>query len=359
MSHYYSALAQIPASDENFKTALADAPIEVLNEALEARAQAKSKTAFRALRSEIHRRYKEAGDGFEEIEDFDAYRKRIEEKELHDGYLLKKSGAAAKSEPVTLARLDAMPVPAAGHSTALCDMSVDQLGEAFAGLEAAQAQGESMSGMCATLAGLVLREVKKKVEHGKFQTWLKEHFPKSVRTARGYMQLAGVFTKTAPRCRFEQLTLALLDNATSTEGHSLDFSHPTVKQVSKWTKGRSFYQLRLEELVQGGNNHPKCPHCEGDLASLTQETCPHCGKQTGQVEKTPEEIRAELTEHTRVWAHELLNDSRAEKKMYKLLPDHEAGALATHLRSLAQEIDAWVKTPARRRQEMTIEEVLA
>lgn len=259
---------------------------------------------------------------------------------------------------VSLELMDTMPTDPS-RSVALEAMTVAQLGEAFAGLEKAQGQYESLSGMCATLSGIVLQEVKKKVGRGNFQSWLKEHFAKSQKTACLYVRLAEQFAKADPRVSFQQLSLALLDGAQSLDGQSLDFSHPLVARVAKWTKGRTFYQLRQEELQQGGNNHPKCPHCEGDLKSATQELCPHCGQPTGQTEPTPEQLKSELTEQTRQWAQDQLGDSHAAKKLFRLLPDHEAAALSAHYRALAREIDDWVKTPERKRDQLAIEEVLA
>lgn len=258
----------------------------------------------------------------------------------------------------TLTDLDVLPA-SPGRIVSLSDMTVPQLGEAFEGLEKAQGQYESMSGICATLSGLVLQEVKKKVGRGNYQPWLKERFPKSQKTACLYIRLAEEFSKADPKVSFDQMTLALLDGAQGREGQSLDFANPLVARVSKWAKGRSFYQLRQEELSPGGNNHPECPHCGADLGTKTQPICPQCGKETELAPKSPEEIRAELMEDTRQWAQEQLTDKRAAHKLYRLLPDHEAEALAAHYRGLAKEIEGWVKTPARKREELSLEEALA
>jgi uncharacterized Zn finger protein (UPF0148 family) len=263
----------------------------------------------------------------------------------------------ATRREVTLADLDAMPAP--GRAVLLSDMSIEALSDAFVGLEKAQGQFESLSGTCATLAGLVLLEAKERVGHGNFQPWLKKQFPKDYRSAQRYMQLGKAFRKYDTSVAFEQLALPLLGEGDSQLSHTLDFNNPLVGAVAKWTRGRSFYQLRQEELTQGGNQHPKCPHCEGDLASKDQEFCPHCGKATGQQEKTPDELKAEILETTRQWAHGQLNDTSVQGKRYRLLPDHELQALIGHFRGLAGEIEEWVKTPAKRREEMAIEEVLA
>lgn len=264
----------------------------------------------------------------------------------------------ATTRPLSLADLDAMPVAPVRHAS-LEEMSIEQLGAMFEGLDRTRTSCESMSGICATLAGLVLIEVKKRVGHGHFKPWLKEHFPKSQRTAQVYMRLGSTFSKSADSCAFDQMTLALMDGAQDLDGKSLDLTHPVVAEVAKWTKGRSFYQITEDVITKGGNRHPKCPHCDGDLASKSQGICPHCEKSTGQEEPTPEDQRAELLSIARVWADAQMKETAPNQKLWKLLPDQETEAVAAWLSDLAAEMRAWTKIPQRRRAEMAIEEVLS
>lgn len=148
-------------------------------------------------------------------------------------------------EPLTLARLDAMP-PVATHSVALKDLTVPQLGEAFRGLDAAQENYSKLSGICATMKGLVLAEVKAKVGHGNFGQWLKKHFPKSQRTAGKHIRLAAEFGKLEPTFQFADLTHDLASTLEAAMEHKLDLANPLVAKVAAWVGNRSAYQLELE-----------------------------------------------------------------------------------------------------------------
>jgi len=165
--------------------------------------------------------------------------------------------AQSKREPLTLARLDAMP-PVAAHSVALKDLTVPQLGEAFRGLDAAQENYSKLSGICATMKGLVLTEVKLKLGHGKFGAWLKEHFPKTKKTSAKYMRLADVFAKSNPRVTFDALTHDLAATLEAAANHQLDLANPLVARVAAWVGNRSAYQLELElkEEGDGRRNNP-------------------------------------------------------------------------------------------------------
>jgi hypothetical protein len=162
----------------------------------------------------------------------------------------------ANATPVTLEVLDAMPVPAPKHSL-LSEMNADQLGGMIRGLDQARAQYESLSGTCATLAGLVCLEAKKRVGHGAYGEWVKTHLGKSSKTASLYVAVAKAFLKFEPKVKFEQLTLALMDGAATLERESLDLTHPTVNAVAQWTKGRTFYELRQTFAGEKGGERSK------------------------------------------------------------------------------------------------------
>jgi hypothetical protein len=138
-----------------------------------------------------------------------------------------------------------MPALPIAHQ-ALSDMTPDQLGLAVGGLNTARAQYDNLSGSCATLAGLVCMEAKKRLKHGEYLPWLKKHLGKSRVMASQYTVVAKQFMKCKPRFTFEQMTLALMDGAQSMSGQGLDLTHPMVSAVAEWTAGRTFYQLREE-----------------------------------------------------------------------------------------------------------------
>jgi hypothetical protein len=261
--------------------------------------------------------------------------------------------------PVTLERLEALPL--AVPQVKLHELSIDHLTLLAKGLHEAGERAESFSGIAATLQGLVLMAAKKRLPHGEYLPWVQTHLGKTRKTAALYVATAQAFLKCNPKLHLGEIVLALppADGALTVE--SLDLAHPTVAAVASWTKGRALFQLRQEEVGPGGNQHPECPHCQADLGSKAVEICPKCGQETGLVDKplTPEEQRAALLLTTREWAQGQLADDRVEKGLYKLLPDDELSALAAHFRDVAKKIDAWVKTPAKKREEMALEEVLS
>lgn len=268
-------------------------------------------------------------------------------------HCLEARGKAAALNLAELALVEARP-----PTMQLADMTADQLGEMAVQLHSARDKAEGFSGLCATLDGLVLAEAKKRIGHGGFKPWLEERFPKAYRTAALYMQLGKAFVKSAPKCTFEQLTLALMDGAQDFSGEALDLAHPTVSAVSKWVKGRSFYQLRKEELSQGGVRPATCPHCDGELESADQSPCPHCGKETAEPEPTIEETRALLIQQETERAHELISDPRHAKQLWRMIPDHHLQALAAFHAEQAKEMAAWLKTPKKQREQLALEEVL-
>ncbi len=83
------------------------------------------------------------------------------------------------------------------------------------------------------------------------------------------------------------------------------------------------------------------------------------GRRTSTKEQlTPEEARAKCIELAREWAANRLTDTYVNDKMWRLVPDHEAAALAKHLQTLSREIREWIAIPPRRREAMSLEEVL-
>ncbi|MDR3405146.1 MAG: hypothetical protein P4L99_21810 [Chthoniobacter sp.] len=231
--------------------------------------------------------------------------------------------------PGTLSKLPALPslgrmehLRPATH-TMLSDMSPADMGTMLHRLDQARAQYESLSGACATLAGLVCIEAKARLEHGEYIPFLKKHLGKCRDTASQYVSVAKGFLKCRPMTTFDQLTLALMDGAKSVSAITLDRSHPIVDAVCKWTNGRTFYQLKAEEAVhakRGGNQHPKCPHCAGNLKTKKQQICPHCKKDTGA---EPDKVDPKQAEAIDLWTP-LLRDLKLEAiehKSFVYLPD--------------------------------------
>lgn len=254
---------------------------------------------------------------------------------------------APKREPLTLARLDAMP-PVATHSVALKDLTVPQLGEAFRGLDAAQENYSKLSGICATMKGLVLTEVKAKVGHGKFIPWLKEHFPIHRATAAKHMRLAEEFGKCSPTATFELLTHDLASSLEAATNHHLDLGNPLVSRVSAWVGNRSAYQLELElkPACKGGDTRKPCPHCAALLKS-TIGTCPKCGKVMEAYDPNAAvEIARSLLLHAirDVWTR--WHEKEAKLQLWAHLPPEELREIDGILLDLRTQLKAALKDSA-------------
>jgi hypothetical protein len=76
---HFRRLTACLSSDPGFKSSLTEALIEELNDALDTRAHRGQKTAFNAIRAEIHRRYKESNFSGHLIPEMDEHRKTLPE----------------------------------------------------------------------------------------------------------------------------------------------------------------------------------------------------------------------------------------------------------------------------------------
>jgi hypothetical protein len=147
------------------------------------------------------------------------------------------------TKPVTLNTLQKIP---SGTEVPLADMNLDQLAASYGQLDKVEQSCTTLSGICATLKGLVLLESKRKCTHGKFQPWIKEQFPKGYRTAARYMRIAKEFSKSDTSVTFAALEADLTTSLAVLEQNKLDCANPIVRQVAAWTQGKSSYQLLLE-----------------------------------------------------------------------------------------------------------------
>jgi hypothetical protein len=141
---------------------------------------------------------------------------------------------------------------------ALVDMSLAQLAEAYNGLDRLEGEYENLSGICATLKGLVLLQVKANGEHGTYRKWLKENFPKSIKTAERYVRLAKAFSKSDSTVAFQSLTRDLAESVAALREFQLDLKHPVVAKIAAWVGGRGSYQLMLDfPSTTGGNQYER------------------------------------------------------------------------------------------------------
>lgn len=156
-------------------------------------------------------------------------------------------------------------------STALVDMTLPQITEACSQLEWVEEKCSTVSGICAVLQGLLLRQAKEKLGHGKFIPWVNANFKKSKKTAAQRMRLAGEFSKSNPRLLFSDLAKSLGNSLQALESNQLDMKNPVVASVAAWTAGKSCYQLLLdlEPAERGGwRGGPKPKDLLEDSAEL-------------------------------------------------------------------------------------------
>lgn len=187
-------------------------------------------------------------------------------------------------------RVELEKVPA---GVALADMTVPQLAVASEALARAGDLHANSCSICRLLEGVVLLEVKRKLGHGPFGTWVEANFSKSAQHARKRMQLAEAFiaalgdgrklrldartrtdlrpfyegkaSKTNPWVRFDPARLLLTDlaqNLTDLVEVKLDMSHPVVKAAETYVAGRSYRQLLLD--LPDGRGGDVTPRDEDD-----------------------------------------------------------------------------------------------
>jgi hypothetical protein len=157
-------------------------------------------------------------------------------------------------------------------AVALVDMTLPQLAEACDGLSRLEKEYENMSGICATLKGLVLIECKTKPElKGQFKSWVTKTFPKSYKSATRYMRLAEAFGRSDSTVTFQVLTQGLADSLEILRKQQLDLSHPIVARVAQWVNGRGAYQLMLDFPGQRGGARERKPPGDYDPNSPAEE----------------------------------------------------------------------------------------
>ena len=233
--------------------------------------------------------------------------------------------------------------PATALTTALhlAEMNPEQLASASKSLLAAEERYDRMSGICATLNGLVLLEARRKIAHGNFTQWVKDVTGKSDRDARYRMRIAEQFIeslskrKTEACFRFETATQLLLEDFAAMLGAEaaspMDESNPVFAAVASYVDGRSYRALAdsLPAKLRGGartpgtaNSHHSEP--EEDPVKLLADICRNAGKHLACVHK---------------------------QRAYIALIEAELDGLRNHCEAVADAVKNWQKLTKGQREE--------
>jgi hypothetical protein len=248
-------------------------------------------------------------------------------------------------QPLTLAALDAMPAaPLPGGGALLAGCTIPQLETIHDKLARLEGLHDKMSGACATMRGLVLLEVKAKLEHGQFKPWIAERFGKSYRRAAEYMRLAKQFTedmragaargksgKSAELRTFELIAQNASGLLTEIEAGALDLENPAVQAVVQWSEGKSAHQLMLDlpEGTRGGNKYER-------------------GGEKGARKTLSPEAAAELLRGLCTGAAEQLHAIH-EQHAFSVLTPAELDGLIDHAEAVALAAKAWRSMPKAQR----------
>jgi hypothetical protein len=270
-------------------------------------------------------------------------------------------GTSPSGQPLTLATLDAMP-PAYVAGEGEDAIMGRQLTEQWERVKASRKEDLILGAMVVKVRERVLSARGRPKRgpgstEGSLSQWLEKFAPTVSRSiAYRLMEIADGIAESFKlgRMDLEQLLCAQVDG--------LDEKLAKKRlQIEEVIEGKSQRQLLLdfgrEAKPKGGDKHPRCTACAKPLRDHSATHCPHCQHPTGVTELTPEAKMDELRERVRVWAGELISDSRIAHKLWRLLPDHEAKALAAHLDQFRRDLDEWVKQPAARRAALTLEEI--
>lgn len=352
-------LEVVPVSDGGFKSALSNALHEELTEALARRADAGHKTAFAAIRAEIHRRNGEGGVECR-IPAFADYcaevtaRRAIFDNE-HATYAaapayrqayMRANGYVplSTSQPMPKAPTKALVKP--NKPIDLDVIEAGQIGNSFRFDPAAHgkravamiAQVEGLKkerAIKATLAGIYLHGVRLALDHGEWEAWAAKHLGKSVRTARNYMSLAAAFSRKSKLLLPEmvganQLTLDL--QAQDSDGRAI------LAKLDKFVGGEGLTALMQKHGVLSAPA-PKSP-----IANT-----PAGDRETAHAEKTDEEKHAEAIDTLRRSALDTLTAFNEIRDRWQLLSDDQLRVTLGDIRTLGKVIHGWLETPKARR----------
>lgn len=242
--------------------------------------------------------------------------------------------------------------PASALATALhlAEMNPEQLAAASRSLLAAEERYDRMSGICATLNGLVLLEARRKIAHGNWIEWVESvagcsrmHANRKLRIAESFLANLSK-SKCNPRVTFETATQLLLEDFTAMLGAEaaspIDESNPVFAAVAAYVDGRSYRALADALPIgrrggwQGGKKSekpPEQPMTPEQMRGLLRAQCESLGKQLAFVFK----------EHC-----------------YTALNEAELAGLFNHCETVAEAVKNWQRLPHGERQRQLADRAL-
>jgi len=214
-------------------------------------------------------------------------------------------------------------------------LNEQQLGETFTKLNTARLSYQRLSGVCATLQGLVLIQAKETVGHGNYGLWISEHFPKSDETARKFTLLAEDFlAKSQPKLEFESpkgkkspvslLLAEAIQHIDALNSETLDLNHPVVRAVEEYVNERTSTQLWFDLKQE------KLPDQRGGFRPTKKNGAPRAEKRTDA-----EIARDEYEEHApavcrrtaETMVELLLLEGPGKERAWDILDDEELDKL--------------------------------
>lgn len=357
-------LCHTPASDINFKGALGNATLETLDAALDHRARAGAKTAFKALRAEIHRRYDEAGGSMEMIPEWDAYQQHLSDEAARAGIVTPSPLPAAptQSEPKSHDAVAPGTLSTPDQDAEMASQLTAQYHRATGGMREVLVFGAMMLQLekIVSTCGNDRKRGGGRDNKGKgVKGWLAEHAPEiNLSTAYRFKDVTLAISQDfrLPETLASKIDVPKLATSTKEDLEKID-PRLVAKQLELFdyvagTSQRSWLDRFAPAKDKGGNHHPKCQHCKCDLASKEVALCPECGKDTGYTAPTVQELidrkvreRLEIT----LGIFKQLHETHAQRT-WMHLNDAELDGAIDHLEGWLDAAKGWRKKTKKERE---------
>jgi|SRR5581483_10068492 len=153
----------------------------------------------------------------------------------------------------------------------------------------------------AIFTGLGLLQVKTSIKHGHFESWLKNHVPKSLTSCNFYMRLALAFIEETHATKAELLAISGASfelSTTDVDGRRF------IKRMEKFVGELSLTDLLIKHGIRGvGLKSSLCDGADDDEANLSPEE---------QLKRARERVFGETAEHLLSLRKTLTDTSRLQ-----------------------------------------------